>query len=99
MEQVKGFEPSLSAWKADVLTINTTPAFGARRGFEPPLLWYLLEDSRSLNKLINHNTSDVPNISSSYSRVHLNPLSVRAIWLPLKDSNLHLLNQNQLFYH
>jgi hypothetical protein len=25
-ERIVGFEPTLSAWKADVLTINTTPA-------------------------------------------------------------------------
>ena len=29
MEQDTGFEPALSAWKADVLAANTNPAYGS----------------------------------------------------------------------
>lgn len=37
MEQVRGFEPLLSVWKTDVLTVEHYTCMAPRRGVEPLL--------------------------------------------------------------
>ena len=48
MEREKGFEPSLVAWKASVLAVNTTPARRPLIGIAPhlPVVWVLATSCR-----------------------------------------------------
>lgn len=57
MERVDGFKPTLSAWKAEVLIADTTPARELQTGFEPALPKRLIESQGTLPiRLLEHVT-------------------------------------------
>ncbi len=50
LEQVKGIEPSQSAWKAEVLPLNYTCTMAVQTGFEPAI-------SAVTERHVNHYTT------------------------------------------